>query len=410
MKKLIENYRYVIKDFSLNILASIVITAATQIIIYPWLAREYDAVLYGVILTIMGVGNTIVSTVGGSVNNARLLMLTEYEEKRQCGDFLPILYTLDIVSVFLYLFYIIATDSTISLVTLLLLLLYLIMGNARGYGMVAYRLELNYTKNLICSIAVASGNITGALIIVAGHQRDLWPLIFVLGEVFGTIVIAIGTDIFREPLNLTDLFRTTSGKVLILLVTTLIANLLIYLDRILLLPILGGEAVSIYTTASFFGKCLGLLLTPMAGVLLSYFAQGDYDMTKRKFREINLIVAVFAGTFFLVSLLMSDPITGLLYPTLISSARPFLVIANLTMIIASAGNMTQPAVLKYAPTWFQIVIQIVYCIVYIVGGYYGSMRNGLSGFAVAALIATLIRLAMLYGIGELYIVDNKARK
>ena len=74
MKSIISSYKNVIKDFSLNILASFVITAVTQIIVYPWLARGYEAALYGVILTIMGVGNTIVSTVGGSVSNTRLLM------------------------------------------------------------------------------------------------------------------------------------------------------------------------------------------------------------------------------------------------------------------------------------------------------------------------------------------------
>lgn len=410
MKTLIDKYKNVIKDFSLNILASFAITAVTQIIVYPWLAREFDAVLYGVILTIMGVGNTVVSSVGGSINNTRLLMVSEYEENKTIGDFLPVLYALDLISLILYFAYIMVTDRSINYVTLVLLMLYIVLGNARGYGMVAYRLELNYVKNLLCSIAVSLGNIAGVFLIVAGCQNYLWPLIFVLGEAFGTIVLITGTDIFKEPLKKTPLFGQTLGKVTILLITTLIANLLIYLDRILLLPILGGESVSVYTTASFFGKCLGLLLTPMAGVLLSYFAQGDYAMTKKKFRRINLSVAVFAGGFFLISVLLSDPVTGLLYPSLIASARPFLLIANITMIVAAVGNMTQPAVLKYAPTGFQILIQTIYCLVYIGGGYLGAMNSGLIGFASAALIAALIRLLMLYGIGEVYIADKDTQQ
>lgn len=403
MKSLLEKYSRVAKDFSLNILASLVITAVTQIIVYPWLAREYDAVLYGVILTIMGVGNTLVTTVGVSLNNTRLLMVTDYEETGQTGDFMLLLTALNFVSLILFYIYIRTTDISINTFTMVLLLMYIILGNARGYGMVAYRLILDFRKNLLCSIFVAGGNITGVFLVVFAHQRALWPLIFVLGEGFGIAILLINTKILYEPLTRTTLFTKTSGELLILLVTTLIGNLLIYLDRILLLPILGGEAVSTYTTASFFGKCLGLLLTPMAGVLLSYYAQGDYAMTTKKFRGINITVLLFAVGFFLISLLLSDPVTGLLYPTLIASARPFLLIANITMIIASVGNMTQPAVLKYAPTWFQIVIQLVYCLLYVGGGYIGSMYNGLQGFAIAALIAALFRLFMLYGIGENYI-------
>lgn len=407
MKSLIERYSHVAKDFSLNILASLVITAVTQIMVYPWLAREYDAVLYGVILTIMGVGNTLVTTVGVSLNNTRLLMVSDYEEAGQLGDFLPLLNALNLVSMVLFFTYIRNVNSNINNLTVVLLLVYIVLGNARGYGMVAYRLILNFRKNLICSIFVAMGNISGVLLVVFLQQKALWPIIFVLGEGFGITILLINTSIFNEPLKRTTLFSKTSGKLSILLATTLIGNLLIYLDRILLLPILGGEAVSTYTTASFFGKCLGLLLTPMAGVLLSYYAQGDYAMTKKKFRGINVTVLLFAILFFLVSLLLSAPLTGLLYPTLIAAAKPFLMIANITMIIASVGNMTQPAVLKYAPTWFQIVIQLVYCIIYVGGGYIGSVKNGLQGFAIAALLAALFRLFMLYGIGETYIGNSK---
>lgn len=403
----IKKYKSITKDFSLNILASFAITAVTQIVVYPLLAREYDAVLYGIILTIMGVGNAIVTTVGGSLNNTRLLMATDYERENKKGDFLPLLYSINLVSLILYLFYIKISDTNINVVTVLLLLLYVSLGNARGYGMVAYRLNLNFKNNLLCSIAIALGNILGVAIITIGHLKTSWPIIFVLGEAFGLIVLSSNTAIFREPLRCTSFFRKTLNKTSILLATTLMANVLIYLDRILLLPILGGESVSIYTTAAFFGKCLGLLLTPMAGVLLSYFSQSDYRMTRRKFREINLMVAFFAGAFFLGSLIISKWFTGILYPTLIDSAAPYLVIANLTMIIGAVGNMTQPAVLKYAPTEFQIVTQTIYCLVYIGGGYLGSMKNGLWGFSIAAIIAALTRIIMLYALGEIYINDGE---
>ena len=138
----------------------------------------------------------------------------------------------------------------------------------------------------------------------------------------------------------------------------------------------------------------------MASVFLSYYAQRNYEMNRRRFWTINGLVLVLSGLFYIVSLLLSKPITGFIYPTLIESAEPYLRIANLAAVITVTANMTQPAVLKFANTYWQIIIQSIYCICYLGFGIVGALHFHIRGFAMAALLAAIVRLLLLYFIGH----------
>lgn len=387
------------RDFLLNLCASLLTTGVAQLLIYPLLARLYTDDEYGMILTVMGVANTIVATVGNSLNNVRLMVRADYENQDLRGDFLPLLTVLStfgfmVMGGYLVLMYGLKT------VTVLLLLCFAVLGSFRMYGVVTYRLRLEYRKNLICSLVMAVGNCAGLAFVYVTGLNDLWPLAFAMGEAAGVGLLYLKSDIFKEPFGKTVLFPVTLKKETVLLLTTLTASLLTYLDRLLLLPLLGGSAVSDYTVASFFGKSLGIVMTPMAGVLLSYYAQRGFRMTVKRFWVTNGTILLLAGAFFLVCTVFSDWGTGLIYPTLISQARPYLLIANAAAILIAVGNMTQPSVLKFAPTYWQLIVEGVYCAVYLGGGVMTARTYGLWGFSYAVLLAAAVRLLMLYAVGH----------
>lgn len=80
---LFSQSKFFLVDSSLNILASLLLTASTQLFIYPLLSRYYDAYEYGTILTSMGLINAIGVTLGSTINNTRLLAQKKYE-KNNC--------------------------------------------------------------------------------------------------------------------------------------------------------------------------------------------------------------------------------------------------------------------------------------------------------------------------------------
>lgn len=391
--------RRVAGDFILSLAASLFSTGVLQIILYPFLARYLAAEEYGIVLTIMGVGNTLANAFSGSLNNVRLLQNTTYEKQGVQGDFPVLFAAFSIASAIAYGGYL-GISGNVSPVTGTLLVLFAVFATMRGYASVAFRVVINFTKNLILNVIVGAAEIAGILILYISGNHVLWPLPFLLGELAGVVYLLFSCNIFREKFCISPLMAETFQKTCVLFVTTFIANLIQYLDRLLLLPILGGEAVSVYTVASFFGKSLGVLVTPLASVLLSYYAQKDFGMTTRRYWKINLSMIAFSTVFFLFCVAVGPFGTGIFYPTLIDAARPYILLANLAAVINVTSNMVQPAVLKFAPTRWQLIIQVLYGTIYIAVGWFSASQYGLWGFCVSSIIAAAIKLAVLLIVGN----------
>lgn len=219
---------------------------------------------------------------------------------------------------------------------------------------------MDYKKILFSNIWVASGNIVGLVIYMWYRNELLWVIPFVLGELFGFVYITKTTEILCERIKKTDLFSIVIGKETVLLFSSLSANVLTYLDRLVLLPLLGGAAVSCYTVAAAFGKSIGILMVPLSSVLLSYYAKKGFHMSGTLFWKINVVTLIGGGGFAVISLFVAPVFTRVLYTSLYNEAKPFLFIANMTGIIGVVACMIQPSVLKFAPTFLQLVIQAVY--------------------------------------------------
>ena len=387
------------KDFLLSLIASAVTTVVAQIITYPLLAKKYGAYDYGRILTIMGVGNVIILTFGNSLNNVRLVTNSIYSERNLHGDFMPLLSILSFVGTLsfgVFLFYF----GGLSLVTVLILCAFSLCGIIQSYGSVTFRIKIDYLKNLWLCCWIAVGNVIGLGFLLFSNDTHIWALTFFLGYLAGIVYLLFNSDVFTEPFRTTPLFSNTLGKELILVYTTLSANLLVYLDRLLLYPLLGGEAVSIYTVASFFGKSLAVLMNPICSVLLSYYSHQGFKMNRLVFWKINGITLSISAFFMFFCFFASEKITGLLYPSVIGQAKPYLLIANLAAVINVVGNMVSPAVLKFAAISWQAINQMVYMGIYLGAGIMMSRSSGLMGFSFAALIAAVARLVLFYIVGH----------
>ena len=118
-------------------------------------------------------------------------------------------------------------------------------------------------------------------------------------------------------------------------------------------------------------------------------------MTARRYWKINLSMIVFSAVFFLFCAVAGPFGTGVFYPTLIDAARPYILLANLASVINVTSNMVQPAVLKFAPTRWQLIIQVLYGCIYLVVGVFSASRYGLMGFCVSATAAAVFKLLIL---------------
>ena len=71
----------IVGDFSYNLMSSLLATGVLQIVVYPVLARLFNASAYGILLTVMGIVNTVSVSIGNTLNNTRLIQNTNYEEQ-----------------------------------------------------------------------------------------------------------------------------------------------------------------------------------------------------------------------------------------------------------------------------------------------------------------------------------------
>lgn len=399
MKFLSNHYiKNLSEDFVLNLFASVVSTGILQLVVYPKLALTLGSEGYGQMLTIMGIINVVILSFGNNLCNARIVQQAKYNKKNIIGDFQIIAAISAAVSGIIVLF--VNHSFGLSGIIGIGLLVATILQVLKSYYLVAYRIDINYTKNLFANIFLAIGYLIGAFL----TTRYLgWPSVFFLSALFSLIYINITSPIIKEPIVVTELFGDSTKTVVFLLLSGLIGNVTTYLDRFIIYPILGSGSVSTYSTAAFFAKSISLVLLPITSVLLSYLAAGRVRINGRRFTLVNLLLIVGAVLFLLVSATVGKWITGLLYPTLIADALPYIVLASIGVIISFAGAFTRIVTLAIAPSYWQVILAAIKLVLYLVLGGVLTKSCGLFGLCYAVIVTNVIYYIINYFIGNHYV-------
>lgn len=380
--------RGIIQDFGLNILASALLTGVTQLLVYPGLSRMIAPDEYGSLLTAMAVVNVIGSSLGGSLNNTRILLQGDYDRQGVIGDYNMIFGILAMITMPLTAA-ILGVSGLASGVNLLGSTIVAVLVLWRAYYSASYRIRINYRKNLISSvIGVAGYGLGMGLARATGH----WSVAFIAGELFACVYIAMTGHIVRDSMRRTGLLVSTLRKYAFLFAGTLLGALNLYLDRFLIYPILGASEVSTYVVASFLGKSVGLLMGPVAGVLLTYYAKASRLSRERFLRQLGIMAAASVVGYISI-LLVGRPLTFLLYPAIAENAMPYFALANLSSIAFVAGNMIHPSVLRFCDARWQPIVQGGYLAAYIGFGLLGASTAGLWGLCWAVLGVNLARCA-----------------
>lgn len=392
------NIKTISKDFALNILSAVMLTGTLQLFVYPWLAIKNTIADYGEILTIMGLANTLMAASGNGLNNLRLIQHSKYEKYRLIGDY-NILLSFVLIFNTIVIFFLI-NYTNLNPVNKLSFLILVLLGIIRIYYSVTFRLNINYKKNFVLNTLLAMGYLivinTNNFVI---NLQPNWLILFILPEIIAIIYIIRNSDLYKEQFVKTILFRDTGQKLMGLFYLTLIGNIMIYMDRNVLYPILGGTVVAVFFAATVIGKAGGIVMQPIAGVLLTYFAQPGYHMSLKRYWLINLIVSFFCVLAYLVICFAGDDILRYLYPTLYDLARPYLYIANIIPLLGIIAALAQPAVLKLVSIQKQCIFQTIYFFVYILVCFLGAKFYGLIGFCYANIFIGLIRVMVLWLLG-----------
>lgn len=391
-KDLLKRISGIGKNMLLRLLAAFLSTGVRQFLVLPILAATFSKEKYGTILTINSVASIIEVCLGNTLNNVRLIMKSKYEAQGKDGDFnllLVISLAISTVATIVVLF----VFGNTGFLDSVLIWLVIVLGTVNAYFIVYYVMSLRFNQTLIHSAWVAAGTIIGALLTRFTH---VWPFAFLVGSIFGLFHIVRTCPLVRDPLCWTPLWKESVRRWIILIITAVLSNALVYLDRLLLYPILGGDSVANYTTAAFFGKCVTALMPSIANVLLGYYVQSDFVMTRKKYLLINSGCIGLCVVAYLLSIPFAPLLNKVLYPSLYDSSLPYVHLANLATIVGASATLAQSMILRYCKTSLLLIIQIVYGIVYLGGGLLILSSSGIMGFCYVALIANLVKVIIMF--------------
>lgn len=394
-------------DFLLNIVANLIFTVSSQIVVYPIISKNISEASFGTLLTVMGISNAIGVIFGGSLSQIRLLSKGKYTfEENESFNFLFLMtiFFSFITSNFIYFFFLGEIDK-ISFLMLLVLTSFIAI---RSYLVVYYRINLNFKMIFLHMIMTSLGYIFGLIVFIFFIKT--WVIVFLIGEIISFLFLYYTTN-WKSEFNFNFKFSKKVGLDYFQLITSSsVYSMMTYVDRLLIYPFLGASQVAIYYAASLVGKLAGIVLLPLSNVILSYLSSEE-NKDGWKIFKILFFFSFFLGLLALItSILLSPFLIRILYPNLMNSIENVYIFASFAAIISAVAALLQPALMRYCPLWYQTFIQSIYAVSYV--GFSIPLMNvwGLKGFAYGNLIASLIRYLLVVGIGIYYLKIKNIEK
>lgn len=397
MKKPDFNFGKFGKDVVLNFIASIAIIGTLQMFVYPFLSHEFGQVVFGSILLLMGVVNTVALTTGGALDNVRLITYQDYTDRKLQGDFKVILGYASGFGIIAITAVTIIFTGRINIIDILLLIAVTFLTILRAYLSVEYRIKIKYAHICRYNFSACAGYVVGAAVSLL---TGVWQLIFICGELCAVMFAVFTTEFVKAPGGKTVLFKSTLTGFIQLALSALICNVLIYLDRFIIYPFMGGDKVAVFFAASLFGKLISMVFQPVAGVFLTYLAQSKQKMRLKQFWEVNLSIVLLSGLFYILCIILAPLVTGILYPDIAAQALEILPAANLAAIVTTMGMLTQPVLLKFSSMYWQVVLQLIFGVTYFFSGVILLNIYGLMGFCIASLLSSMLRLIIMWIVGS----------
>lgn len=378
----------IILDFILNSLASFIPILTLQFVILPMVSTNVTATEYGKILTIVGLLHLFSGSMGNVLNNIRLINFKKYKELKLKGDFAVFLLFFIIINISVTTLGMWYYDNISNPINIVLILAVSMLILISGYADVEFRINLSYKKILINGICLTVGYLIGLYTFVYTKQ---WEFIYLSGYFCSVFFIWKNTSILKESLVKTSEYLKTRKSVLFLLVSGLLLGTTVYIDRLLLYPLLGGVAVSIYYTSTLLGKTISLALQPIASVLLSYLVHAEkIDMKKMMTLLLAMLLLGVVGYFIVI--VISRPLLSLMYPQFVEAALNYIYITTLSSILIIMSNVLNPILLRFYNLKWQLSINFIYIVIYLIASLILADQYHLMGFVIGALIASGTKL------------------
>ncbi|MBQ7541226.1 MAG: hypothetical protein IJT44_02930 [Clostridia bacterium] len=392
MKSRSQRYA-VLESIVLSILGIGAYNAVIQLLIYPFLSRQLGAETFGQTLTLLSVMTVPAICVGAGINYARMANVPRFDASN--GDYnrclLPGAAAVAVLCAAALFYFDAAHPASWALFPLLG-----VAATLRYYGSVAFRLEVNYRKNLLFYLLLSAGYALGLGLF---RLTGVWETALLCGEALAVGYVTLRSPVLRRPFwTTTENARAVRRSCAALIPAQFFSNLTLHADRLLIGALLDGEQVTIFYTASLLGKAMAMLTEPIAGVAIGYLARAK-RFGRREFSLCALGSLALGALCCLVFIPLSPFLIGLLYPDVAAQSAPLFLVANGGQIVYFTANLLLVIVLRFAAEKYQFYINVTYCAAFFAVCIPALLHGGLSLFCTAVLLLNALRLAAVLLLG-----------
>ncbi|WP_436894791.1 hypothetical protein [Mammaliicoccus sciuri] len=224
-----------------------------------------------------------------------------------------------------------------------------------------------------------------------------------IGELAGLLYLLIQFVNKGYSFNTTHInFKKLNVKFWQLSSVNFVNNLIIYFDRFLIYSVLGGNVVTISFVATFVGKILSGIVSPINGVILTYISTRTQANTMKIYRYAIFTSLIVGLLTILLVLPISKYVVVHLYDINYSSISRYLIIGNLSVITLIMGNILFPMNIKYTNIKYQTIVQTIYFILYFLLCIPLTLAWELMGFFIAVTSTNVIRYFLMIYTGFKY--------
>lgn len=383
-KDFIKKFCY---DTLLNIVSYGLPILMLQLLVFPFIAKEWGVTEYGVMLTLTAIINVAAEMVGGTLANVRLIKEEDYKKKGIEGDYKRLL----IIGTITFLVIILLVSNILlkqDIFCLFLLSSYFLLFTFRSYLSVSYRIVLNYKAIFVNNILLCMGYGIGLEMTSIFHH---WAYVFIIGYTFAVAHILFTTRIWQEPINKTELYSSTRNKYISLSGAYLVGNSMNYFDRIFLMATIGATGVSSYYISGVFGKVLNLLTAPINMVMLSYLSKKKNITAYEIITSIILLIGL-ASLFVFVADLFAIDVIRMLYPDYADEARPLVFICTFATVLTACTSFFKTLSMRYNSGKSVLLTEILYIASYLGLAVLFTTHWGVKGFCMSIIAAATIRI------------------
>lgn len=394
------------RAIGLNTIAFALIIGIQQIIIFPVLSRLVGDDAFSTTILFVTLSTIVVNVLAGEASNVALLRTGVYRKKGLAWDATRlVLWGIMMIAVGTAL---VLIAGPISPIVLMQYFLITAGGMIRTFGLSSYKAYDMFDRVVLVHAAYSVGACSG-LALVGLTTSPYVP--FLVGEICAFIAMLAlrrsGPPV-RLTIQATSEYPATRRKFIQLALVSMLANLVSYLDRLIITPLLGMASLGTYYATSALSKSVALVINPASNAVLSRLGSIEDQRAGALFKRIAPLTVGAWLAFFVLSYLLSLGGLTVLYPMYLSDARGLILPISVGAASGAASALLQPLMMRFIPTGRFLSFNVGYFAVFALSTTLGSIFAGIMGF-VWAVAASHFVLLLIYLCQTFVIVRQESR-